>query len=59
MDLYSILRLANVMDIETFLEALAGITSHWCNEASSKRRFQKPLDKAGGGTKYREGQNVL
>lgn len=30
MDLYSILRLANVMDIETFLEALAGITTcHW------------------------------
>jgi hypothetical protein len=29
MDLYSILRLANVMDIETFLEALAGITT-WC-----------------------------
>lgn len=49
MDLYSILRLANVMDIETFLEALAGITaSRWCNEASSKRQFQNPSDKASG-----------
>lgn len=38
MDLYSVLRLANVMDIETFLEALAGITTcHWVMRLSFKR----------------------
>lgn len=38
MDLYSILRLANVMDIETFLEALVGITTcHWVMRLFFKR----------------------
>ena len=34
MDLYSILRLANVMDIETFLEALVGITNTYMHAQS-------------------------
>lgn len=41
MDLYSILRLANVMDIETFLEALVGITTcHWVMRLSSRGDFR-------------------
>lgn len=50
MDLYSILRLADVMDIETFLEALAGITTcHWVMRLSFKKRFQKSSYKPNGG----------
>lgn len=52
MDLYSILRLANVMDIETFLEALAGITTcHWVMRLSFKRWFQKSSYKPNSGAK--------
>ena len=43
MDSCSTLRLANAMDIETFREASAGMTTcHWVMRPSSQRRFPKP-----------------
>ena len=52
MDLYSILRLANVMDIETFLEALVGITTcHWVMRLSFEKWFQKSSREPDGGVR--------